>query len=123
VQARLPVGATEAFWLAVRGNLDLLNEARGYWDVVAGTIVPPVIEGEGDYLRSALALLPAEPWDNEVWTAWTNALKETTGRKGKPLFMPLRLALTGEEHGPEMKALLPLIGRTRAALRLQVAAS
>jgi len=123
VASRLPVGATEAFWLAVRGNLDLLSEARGYWDVVAGTIVPPVIEGEGDYLRTALELLPTEPWDGEVWPAWTNAIKEATGRKGKTLYAPLRLALTGEEHGPEMKALLPLIGRARAELRLKVAAS
>jgi len=120
---RLPPGATEAFWLAVRGNLDLMSEARGYWDVVAGTIVPPVIEGETEFLHQARDLLPQEPWDNEVWTSWTTALKEATGRKGKSLFMPLRLALTGEEHGPEMKALLPLIGRARAVLRLDIAAN
>ncbi len=123
VAARLPVGATEAFWLAVRGNLDLLVEARGYWDVVAGSIVPPVIEGEGEFLHTALDLLPAEPWSDSVWAEWTGALKSATGRVGKKLFMPLRLALTGEEHGPELKALLPLMGRTRAAQRLAVAAS
>ena len=123
VTARLPTGATEAFWLAVRGNLDLMSEARGYWDVVAGLIVPPVIEGESEFLRIALAQLPAEPWDDKVWTSWTDALKVETGRKGRALFMPLRLALTGEEHGPELKALLPLIGRTRAAERLATAAS
>ncbi|MCW3475917.1 glutamate--tRNA ligase [Limobrevibacterium gyesilva] len=122
VADRLPPGATEAFWNAVRGNLDLLSEARGYWDVVAGTIVPPVIEGEGDYLHTALDLLPPEPWDDAVWSRWTEALKAATGRKGKPLFLPLRLALTGEDHGPDLKSLLPLIGRTRAALRLQTAA-
>jgi glutamyl-tRNA synthetase len=120
---RLPAGATEAFWLAVRGNLDLLSEARGYWDVVAGTIVPPVIEGEGEFLRKAAELLPAEPWDDAVWTRWTAALKSATGRAGKKLFLPLRLALTGEDHGPDLKSLLPLIGRTRAAQRLAVAAS
>ena len=123
VKERLPVGATEAFWLAVRGNLDLLGEARGYWDVVAGSIVPPVIEGEADYLAKALELLPAEPWDGEVWPAWTGALKEATGKKGRELYAPLRLALTGEDHGPEMKALLPLIGRVRAVERLRVAGS
>lgn len=120
---RLPPGATEAFWLAVRGNLDLMSEARGYWDVVAGTIVPPVIEGETDFLHKARDLLPQEPWDTEIWSSWTNALKQATGRKGKALFMPLRLALTGEEHGPEMKALLPLMGRARAVLRLDIAAN
>lgn len=123
VVSRLPQGATEAFWLAVRGNLDLLAEARGYWDVVAGTIVPPVIEGESAFLLAALELLPPEPWDLSVWTVWTERIKEATGRKGRSLFMPLRLALTGEEHGPELKALLPLMGRARAAQRLAVAAS
>ncbi len=121
VAARLPPGATEAFWRAVRGNLDLLNEARGWWEVVAGTIVPPVIEGEAEFLHAALAALPPEPWDGEVWTAWTEALKLRTGRRGKALFLPLRLALTGEDHGPDMKSLLPLIGRSRTAARLQAA--
>jgi glutamyl-tRNA synthetase len=123
VKERLPAGATEEFWLAVRGNLDLLGEARHYWDVVAGDIVPPPIEGEGDYLARALELLPAEPWDGEIWPKWTAALKDATGKKGRELYAPLRLALTGEDHGPEMKALLPLIGRARAAERLRVAAS
>jgi glutamyl-tRNA synthetase len=123
VAERLPPGATEAFWLAVRGNLDLLNEARGWWDVVAGTIVPPVIEGEGAFMRTALDLLPAEPWSESVWSEWTDALKAQTGRKGRALFLPLRLALTGEEQGPDLKALLPLMGRARAAARLGLAAN
>ena len=123
VRDRLPAGATEAFWLAVRGNLDLLGEARDWWEVAAGTIVPPVLEGEGDYLREAAALLPAEPWGGETWPAWVEALKSATGRKGKALFHPLRLALTGEEKGPELRDLLPLIGRARAAERLRIAAS
>lgn len=122
VAERLPPGATEAFWLAVRGNLDLLTEARGWWDVVAGTIVPPVIEGERDFLHTAHDLLPPEPWDGAVWPRWTEALKAATGRKGRALFLPLRLALTGEDHGPELRDLLPLIGRTRAAARLLSAA-
>ncbi len=120
---RLPAGATEAFWHAVRGNLDLLNEARGWWDVAAGTITPPVIEGERNYLRTARDLLPPEPWDGDVWHAWTETLKTATGRKGRALFLPLRLALTGEEHGPELRELLPLIGRARAARRLEIAAA
>ncbi len=121
VQDRLPEGATPAFWEAVRGNLDMLAEARGWWDVVAGSIVPPVVEGEGAYLREALAVLPPEPWTTDVWIAWTDTLKAATGRKGRSLFHPLRLALTGEERGPEMRGLLPLIGRPRAAERLQIA--
>ncbi len=120
---RLPSGATEAFWLAVRGNLDLLNEARGWWDVVAGTIVPPVIEGEQAFLQSASELLPPEPWDGQVWPAWTGALREASGRKGRALYHPLRLALTGEEQGPELRDLLPLMGRARAVERLRAAAA
>ena len=121
VQDRLPPGATQAFWDAVRGNLDMLGEARGWWDVVAGTIVPPVIEGDGPFLQQALEALPPEPWTADIWLTWTDALKASTGRKGRTLFHPLRLALTGEEKGPEMRGLLPLIGRARAADRLRVA--
>jgi glutamyl-tRNA synthetase len=123
VAERLPNGATEAFWLAVRGCIDLLNEARGWWDVVAGTIVPPVMDGEHAFLATAQDLLPAEPWDSSVWTTWTEALGRTTGRMGDALLMPLRLALTGEEQGPDLAHLLPLMGRTRAATRLQLAAA
>ena len=123
VQDRLPPAATPAFWTAVRGNLDLLNEARGWWDVVAGSIVPPLIEGESEYLRTALETLPAEPWDETVWPAWIERLRAETGRKGKKLFLPLRQALTGEDHGPELRDLLPLMGRTRAAERLRLAAA
>ncbi len=125
VAGRLPAGATEAFWLAVRGNLDLLTEARGWWDVVAGEIVPPVFEAEEDraLMRAALDALPTEPWDHDVWPFWTGAVKQATGRKGRALFLPLRRALTGEDHGPELKELLPLIGRARTAQRLQLAAA
>jgi glutamyl-tRNA synthetase len=123
VAARLPGGATEAFWNAVRGNLDLLKEARGWWDVVAGSIVPPVIEGERDLLLLAESLLPAEPWDRSVWRTWIAALEHGAGRTGEALLAPLRLALTGEEDGPELAELLPLIGRARAANRLVIAAA
>ena len=64
-------------------------------------------------------LLPPEPWDGETWGVWSSAVKEATGAKGKALFQPLRLALTAREHGPELKQLLPLIGRARAAARLE----
>jgi glutamyl-tRNA synthetase len=120
---RLPGGATETFWLAVRGSLDLLKEARGWWDVVAGTIVPPVIDGARDLLLSAGSLLPPEPWDNTVWTNWIAALERATERTGEALLVPLRLALTGEDSGPNLADLLPLIGRPRAASRLAIAAA
>ena len=123
VADRLPRGATEAFWLAVRGSLDLLNEARGWWDVVAGTIVPPVIEGGRDILLTALRLLPPEPWNGAVCTEWLRSLGQALGRDPIELLLPLRLALTGEDRGPDLNQLLPLIGRNRTANRLQIAAA
>ena len=123
VRDRLPPGATETFWNAVRGNLDLFAEVRGWWEVVAGRIVPPVLEGEAGFLREAAARLPPEPWDAAIWPTWTAAVREATGRKGRALFHPLRLALTGEERGPELRDLLPLIGRELAAERLRMAGS
>jgi len=115
--ARLGVAANEAFWLAVRGNLARLADAVQWSTVVVGPITRP--DGlDADFLSAALACLPSEPWDHETWGTWTTKVKEATGRKGKELFMPLRLALTGLEHGPELKLLLPLIGEAQARLRL-----
>ena len=120
VRDRLPANATPAFWEAVRGNLDLLSEARHWWDVVAGDLIPPVLEGESEFLRDALTHLPPEPWTTSTWSTWTGALKEASGRRGRALFAPLRMALTGEDHGPELAALLPLIGHDRTASRLRL---
>lgn len=120
VAAQLPEGADARFWEAVRGNLDLVSEARHWWQVVAGDVRAALPE-EAEFLRQALALLPPEPWDEGVWERWTLALREVSGRKGRALFHPLRLALTGEEQGPELRALLPLIGRARVVRRLAAA--
>jgi len=122
VADRLPAGATEEFWLAIRENLDLLNQARRWWQVVAGEIVPPPQPGEDGFLHAAASLLPPEPWDGTTWKTYSAALATATGRRGKSLFHPLRLALTGEEDGPALAHLLPLIGRSRAASRLAHAA-
>jgi glutamyl-tRNA synthetase len=112
----LGVGGGSAFWEAIRGNLAVLGDALHCWRVVEGPL-EPVIQ-EPALCRAAAELLPPEPWDGETWSIWSNAVKQATGAKGKALFQPLRLALTGEEHGPELKHLLPLIGRARAAARL-----
>ena len=109
-------GAGEAFWYAVRGNLDRLEDAADWWAVCTGPVAP-VIE-DAAFAAQAAALLPGEPWDGETWKAWTGDLKEASGRKGKALFLPLRLALTGREHGPELAALLPFVGRERTLARL-----
>ncbi|MFM8747094.1 MAG: glutamate--tRNA ligase [Aestuariivirga sp.] len=111
-------GATEAFWLAVRGNIAKLADAETWRLVIDGPVAPVIAAEDRDFIAAAKELLPPEPWDGSTWKTWTEAVKSATGRKGKPLFMPLRLALTGLSHGPELAQLLPLIGRDRAAARL-----
>ena len=110
------IAPDEAFWLAVRGNLTRFDEVAVWHAVVAGEIAP--VREDPAFLAEAATLLPAEPWDAATWSAWTGALKAATGRKGRALFHPLRLALTGRETGPELAALLPLMGRERALARL-----
>jgi glutamyl-tRNA synthetase len=117
VKDRLP-GATEPFWLAVRGNIAKLSEAGDWRRVIDGPVAAVIAPEDRDFIVAAKALLPPEPWDGQSWKAWTEAVKAATGRKGKPLFMPLRLALTGLGHGPELAQLLPLIGRRHALERL-----
>ena len=111
------VAGDEAFWQAVKGNVAVLAEAKLWWEVVSGALQPVIADPK--LCREAAALLPPEPWDETTWSAWSSAIKQATGAKGKALFQPLRLALTGREHGPELKLLLPLIGRERAAARLE----
>ncbi len=119
VRDRLPEGATEEFWLAVRGNLDMLTEARLWWEVVSGDIAPPDVTAEETaVIAAALKTLPPEPWDQATWKPWVAEIAAASGAKGRALYHPLRLALTGEEQGPEMAVLLPLLGHNRVAERL-----
>ena len=106
----------ETFWLAVRGNLARLDEASIWRQVIEGEIAPVVEDRE--FLELAASRLPVGAWDQSTWAAWTKELKALTGRKGRELFHPLRLALTGREAGPELAVLLPLIGRAKALARL-----
>ncbi len=115
--AALGIPATEAFWEAVKPNLVRLSDAADLWTLVAGPVAP-LIE-DATLLAKAAELLPAEPWDDSIWPGWTKAVSDATGAKGRALFHPLRLALTGRDSGPEMKKLLPLIGRARAMARLK----
>lgn len=103
----------EAFWLAVRGNIETLGDAAKWWRIVQeGPEDTEELAGEDrEFVRQAFDLLPEEPWDRATWKAWTDRVKEKSGRKGKALFMPLRLALTGLGSGPEFADLLPLLGR------------
>ncbi|MBT3238217.1 MAG: glutamate--tRNA ligase [Rhodospirillaceae bacterium] len=108
--------ADDAFWQAVRPNLERLSDVMVWHDVCFGS-VDPVIE-IADFIAAATEVLPPEPWDEGTWKTWTGDVKEATGAKGKELFKPLRLAITGLDHGPELKALLPIIGRERILKRL-----
>ncbi len=116
VADRLPPGASEAFWLAIRGHIDLLREAEYWFDVVNGTIFPPIPEGAGPLLRDARATLPPEPWDARTWAAWLAAMPM---REGGDNAAELRQILTGEAQGPELAEVLPLIGRSRVMERLR----
>jgi glutamyl-tRNA synthetase len=115
--AQMGVGGGEAFWLAIRGNLGTLADAKIWWQVVEGPLNPIIADAR--LCGEAAALLPPEPWDGSTWERWAGDIKQATGAKGKTLFQPLRLALTGRAHGPELKVLLPLIGRKRALARLE----
>src|SRR5262249_30654309 len=106
----------EPFWLAVRANLQVFADVEQWQAVVYGEI-EPVIE-DAAFTDQALTLLPPGPWDAGTWEEWTGAVKQATGAKGRALFHPLRLALTGLGRGPELKGLLPLIGRRKALARL-----
>ncbi|MER8743974.1 glutamate--tRNA ligase [Mesorhizobium sp. M1004] len=103
----------EPFWLGVRGNLDRLSDAVGWWRILADgpQPAPEFSDEDRDFLQQAFDLLPEEPWTGTVWKDWTARIREASGRKGKALFMPLRLALTGLASGPELADLLPLLGR------------
>jgi glutamyl-tRNA synthetase len=115
--AALGIAADEPFWLAVRGNLKRFDDTREWWRVCR-TGIRPSIEDAG-FTRLAASLLPPEPWSDAIWRDWTRAVAAASGRQGKNLYHPLRLALTGRGDGPELAALLPLIGRERAAARLE----
>lgn len=108
----------EAFWLAVRPNLVRVADAVAWWRIVREGPAGGSPEPDPAFIAAALAALPAEPWDETTWGSWTKAVGAATGRKGKDLFLPLRLALTGLDHGPELKRLLPLIGWRRTSARL-----
>ena len=118
VASRLPTGVDETTWLAIRPNLTRLEDVAEWLAVISGPIDGAVPADDVDYLAQAAQVAAAIDWATDPWHALTGALKDASGRKGKALFMPLRKALTGREHGPDMAALLPLIGRERALERL-----
>ncbi|MCB1563228.1 MAG: glutamate--tRNA ligase [Alphaproteobacteria bacterium] len=107
----------EPFWTTVRANLERLSDIKDWWHVANGPVEPLI--DDPDFIAQAAALLPETPWTVNTWSEWAGAVKAQTGRKGKELFMPLRRALTGMDHGPELGDLLLLIGPDKARRRLQ----
>ena len=118
VRDRLPPGVDPRAWDVLRDNLAIFADIGSWLDVIAGRAPHVAQREESEFLATAAELLPPEPWDDQTWARWTGALKEKTGRKGRALFHPLRLALTGRDDGPELKSLLPLMGRKACLGRL-----
>lgn len=115
------MGAPEAaeFWDGIKGNLTRFSDVQEILRLINGPVTPVIEEADKDYIAAALEAMPQGDLDEASWSQWTQSLKESTGRKGRALFMPLRQALTGQAHGPEMQHLLPLIGYDKAVARLQ----
>lgn len=109
----------EEFWHLVRGNITTVGEAAEWWKIISQgpDIHDGMSEDDRDFARLAFDQLPPETWNAETWKQWTDAVKASSGRKGKQLFMPLRLALTGRSSGPELAGLLPLLGREETLAR------
>ena len=120
VRSRFPEldGLTEPVWLALRDNVSRLPELAVLYEDIFINAQPVIADEDRDFIATAREMLPEEPWDETTWGQWTGALKQASGRKGKGLFLPLRLALTGKAEGPELKALLPVLGRKASLARL-----
>lgn len=109
-------GIDDAFWNAVRPNLEKLADIKSWWDVTHNPVNADIADTA--FTEAAAEVLPPAPWNETTFNTWINAVKEKTGKKGKELFMPIRIALTGMEHGPELPVLLPLLGPEKVKDRL-----
>ena len=105
----VPTELAERFWDVTRENITIRKDLAQWWEMFQNGADPVIDDEDRDFVAQALTLLPDGPFDGDTWKTWTTAVKDATGRKGKNLFMPLRKALTGQAHGPDMSALLPLL--------------
>jgi len=108
-EAGVPEDQAPAFWAVARENVTTIKDIAPWWTLCRDGAQALVAPEDAEFIAEALTLLPPQPWGATAWSDWTNAVKEATGRKGKGLFMPLRKALTGMEHGPDMSALMPML--------------
>jgi glutamyl-tRNA synthetase len=105
----VPEVLAPGFWEAIRENVSTRADIAGWWALCRDGAKPVVAEEDAEFVRDALSTLPSRPWDDMTWSLWTTSVKSTSGRKGRGLFRPLRLALTGLEHGPDMGRLMPFL--------------
>ena len=105
----VPADKAEDFWNVVRTNISTLKDLGSWWELTKNGAIPEIDLEDQEFIAQAMAMLPEGPFDTTTWGTWTAEVKQATGRKGKGLFMPLRKALTGMSHGPDMGALLPLL--------------
>jgi len=110
----VPDDLAERFWMVTRENITTLNDLSAWWAMFRDGAEPVIDDEDAEFVAEAMALLPEGPYDGETWGKWTSAVKEATGRKGRGLFMPLRKALTGQSHGPDMAQVLPLLQNIKA---------
>jgi glutamyl-tRNA synthetase len=110
----VPAGEAEAFWAVAKGNITVLADLGAWWELFSKGAEPLVEAGDEEFIRQAVAMLPARPWTHATWGEWTETVKAATGRKGKALYMPLRKALTGRANGPEMADVMPLLKVVKA---------
>jgi glutamyl-tRNA synthetase len=109
----VPDAIAEPFWTVARENITTLADLEGWWTLCRDGAEPVVDADDREMIATAMALLPEPPFTADTWGAWTDQVKQATGRKGKGLFMPLRKALTGMGHGPDMSSLMPLLQKVR----------
>ena len=110
----VPDDKAALFWQVTRENITTMQDLKGWWQMFSEGAEPMIAQEDAAFIAEAMALLPDGEFDETTWSTWTNAVKEATGRKGKALFMPLRLALTGQARGPEMAAVMPLLQVVKA---------
>ncbi|WP_300060869.1 glutamate--tRNA ligase [uncultured Roseobacter sp.] len=113
-EAGVPEDKAAQFWEVTRENITTLHDLADWWAMMRDGAEPVIDDEDAAFVAEAMALLPEGPFDDQTWGAWTGAVKEATGRKGRWLFMPLRKALTGQAHGPDMSALMPLLQVVKA---------
>ena len=101
---------TKDFWHAIRANITLLQDSKEWWQILHSPVQANINPADEVFINTAIAMLPPKPWDKQTWGTWTKSVSAQTNRRGKELFLPLRLALTGRSHGPDMSEIMPLLG-------------